>query len=92
MVNILVPDGRVVDLDEHARHRGREGVSVMQKLVTIRLEAPTKFNASKRHGEVEEHLQLQQYLDDGWVIGSVAGLGGYYGGWVIVSLEKESEG
>jgi hypothetical protein len=82
-----VADGRVVDLDEHARHI--EGVSMMQKLVTIRLEAPAAFNPSKRHGAVEEHLQ--RYLDDGWVIGSVAGLGGYYGGWVIVSLEKESE-
>ena len=64
---------------------------MMQKLVTIRLEAPTMFNPSKRHGEVEEHLQLQQYLDDGWAIRSVSGFGGYYGGWVIVSLEKESE-
>jgi hypothetical protein len=82
--------GRVVDPGEDATHRDREGVSMMQKLVTIRLETPTMFNPSKRHGEVEEHLQ--RYLDDGWVIGSVAGLGGYYGGWVIVALEKESEG
>ena len=61
----------------------------MQKLVTIRIEAPAVFNPSKRHGAVEEHLQ--RYLDDGWVIASVAGLGGYSGGWVIVSLKKESE-
>lgn len=64
----------------------------MQKLVTIRLEAPATFNSSKRHGAVEEHQErLKQYLDDGWAISSVTGFGGYSGGWVIVSLEKESE-
>jgi len=61
----------------------------MQKLVTIRLEAPTTFSPAKRHGVVEEHLQ--EYLDDGWVIRSVTGYGEYYGGWVIVTLEKESK-
>ena len=61
----------------------------MQKLVTVRLEAPAMLDPSKRHGELEEHLQ--QYLEDGWTIRSVSGLGAYYGGWIIVSLEKESK-
>jgi hypothetical protein len=82
-----VADGRAVDPDQDARHR--EGVSVMQKLVTIRLEAPAMFSPAKRHGAVEEHLQ--QYLDDGWTISSVTGYGEYCGGWVIITLEKESK-
>jgi hypothetical protein len=61
----------------------------MQKLVTIRLEAPAMFSPSKRHGAIEEHLR--QYLDDGWAVSSVTGFGGHSGGWVIVSLEKKSE-
>jgi hypothetical protein len=69
-----------------------------QKLVTIYLDnmayAKGKVlvgSFADKHGLVEEHLQT--YLDDGWRIGSVAGLGGNsesisVRGWFAVVLEK----
>jgi hypothetical protein len=46
---------------------------------------------ANKHGLVEEHLQ--SYLDDGWRITSVSGLGGSsemltVRGWFAVMLEK----
>ncbi|MFT5126565.1 MAG: hypothetical protein ACI8W8_000159 [Rhodothermales bacterium] len=68
----------------------------MQKLVTIYLDnsaylgGATVGNFADKHALVEEHLQ--QYLSEGWTIGSVSGLGGSHGlnarGWIIVLLEK----
>lgn len=69
-----------------------------QKLVTIYLDnmayAKSKMlvgSFADKHGLVEEHLQ--SYLDDGWRIGSVSGLGGSADavaarGWFAVVLEK----
>jgi hypothetical protein len=68
-----------------------------QKLVTIYLDnmAYAKGKAvgsfADKHGLVEEHLQ--SYLDDGWRITSVSGLGGSsemltVRGWFAVVLEK----
>ena len=70
---------------------------MMQKLVTIHLtnyayaKGELKRKGEETHGFVEEHLQ--EYLNDGWVINSVTGLGGgteyTVSGWVIVLLEKK---
>ena len=68
-----------------------------QKLVTLYLDnmayAKGKMivgSFADKHGLVEEHLQT--YLDDGWRIGSVTGLGGSHDlsarGWFAVVLEK----
>jgi len=69
-----------------------------QKLVTIYLDnsayAKGKMlvgSFADKHGLVEEHLQ--SYLDDGWRITSVSGLGGSsemltVRGWFAVVLEK----
>ena len=69
----------------------------MQKLVTIYLNSHTyskgKFlsTGAEAHGLVEEHLQ--DYLQQGWTIKAIHGLGGssesfFACGWVIVLLEK----
>ena len=69
-----------------------------QKLVTIYLDnsayAKGKMivgSFGDKHGLIEEHLQ--NYLDDGWRIGSVSGFGGHSdgitsSGWFAVVLEK----
>jgi hypothetical protein len=69
-----------------------------QKFVTLYLDnaayAKGKMlvgSFADQHGRVEEHLQ--SYLDDGWRIGSVSGLGGSsealtVRGWFAVVLEK----
>jgi len=69
----------------------------MQKLITIYLDNQAydkgKFFArgADKHGFVEEHLQ--DYLQQGWTIKAIHGLGGssesfFACGWVIVLLEK----
>lgn len=75
-----------------------EEPGVKQKLVTIYLDnmAYTKGKIlvgsfAEKHGLVEEHLQ--SYLDEGWRIASVSGLGGSADGvaargWFAVVLEK----
>jgi hypothetical protein len=69
----------------------------MQKLLTIYLDNLaylgdkwlTRPNADK-HRLVEEHLT--EYLDDGWKVASVVGIGGAADvaarGWIIVVIEK----
>jgi hypothetical protein len=69
----------------------------MQKLVTIYLDNNAyrkKFGGKQHewHGLVEEHLQ--EYLDDGWFINSVAGFGSsgegtYARGWIVVVLARQ---
>ncbi len=70
----------------------------MQKLITIYLNNQAydkgKFFAgsnANKHGFVEEHLQ--NYLQEGWVIKAIHGMGGgsesfFASGWVVVLLEK----
>jgi hypothetical protein len=70
----------------------------MQKFVTIYLDSQVymggqwlKVTHADRHGCVEEHLQ--QYLQEGWRVTSVYGIGGADGGvnargWFAVVLEK----
>ena len=69
-----------------------------QKLVTVYLDNMAYGKGkllvgsfADKHGLVEEHLQ--SYMDDGWRITSVSGLGGNSGavgarGWFAVVLEK----
>jgi hypothetical protein len=69
-----------------------------QKLVTIYLDNSAYAKGrmlvgsfADKHGLIEEHLQ--SYLDDGWRIMSVSGLGGgsealTVRGWFAVMLEK----
>jgi hypothetical protein len=68
-----------------------------QKLVTIYLDnmvyAKSKMlvgSFADKHGFVEEHLQT--YLEDGWRVTSVSGIGGSRDlaarGWFAVILEK----
>jgi hypothetical protein len=69
----------------------------MQKLITLHLIGEKYIRTLKgpdaAHGYLEEHLQT--YLQEGWQINQITGFGGgnqvYYGGWVIVLLEKTSE-
>ena len=71
---------------------------MQQKLITIYLDTGG-YKRDKMlvgsygdlHGQVEEHLQT--YLDDGWRIHSVTGLGGSSEGisargWLAVVLQK----
>ena len=77
--------------------RKRIGNDTMQRLVTIYLDntaykSELRTGYAKHHKLIEEHLQ--QYLEDGWTISSVAGFGGnsnvlHVRGWVIVLLEKK---
>lgn len=70
----------------------------MQKLVTIYLN-DIVYNEGKvmvrphpeKHGSVEEHLQ--NYLDEGWRVSAITGIGGVgesmASGWLAVVLEKQ---
>lgn len=65
----------------------------MQKLLTIYLDKWANQVESKDHGRVEEHLN--DYLEAGWKVVSVSGLGGaqssWVRGWVTVVLEKSDD-
>ncbi|MFG0332377.1 MAG: hypothetical protein ACF8TS_03350 [Maioricimonas sp. JB049] len=71
---------------------------MQQKLVTIYLDTADydkgkwlALGRSEAHGLVEEHLQ--QYLEEGWQIASMQGVGGAAytdaRGWIAVVLERE---
>ncbi|MEW4530341.1 hypothetical protein [Maioricimonas sp. JC845] len=71
---------------------------MQQKLVTVYLDT-TAYEGSKwrapgrsdAHGMAEEHLQ--EYLEEGWQIASLYGVGGAAytdaRGWIAVVLERE---
>ena len=70
----------------------------MQKLVTIYLDNSAYMDGkwirgsfADKHGFVEEHLG--EYLNDGWVIKNLSGIGGNseglsVRGWIVAVLEK----
>ncbi|QDU40539.1 hypothetical protein Mal4_48970 [Maioricimonas rarisocia] len=71
---------------------------MQQKLVTVYLDTASyegsewlKPGRCEAHGLVEEHLQ--QYLEEGWQIASMQGVGGAAytdaRGWLAVLLERE---